>query len=238
AARSTVFPYTTLFRSKEKGVHAVLLYPSYGLMAMSQGEVGDHTWLLSEPRVSFTMNGQHRKPRRTTRSGITRYGTILSTLLWIAACVPAYAQVFTLDDTLRGSITPERAWWDLVYYHLDVRVLPESKSLSGAVTVQYKVLEPGQALQIDLQPPLEVDAVSHDGAEVTFTKRGKNAYFIELNKPQPKGSTQSITVRYSGTPREATNPPWEGGFQWIYDRNGLAFIATSCQELGASAWWP
>lgn len=184
------------------------------------------------------MNGQHRKPRRTTRSGITRYGTILSTLLWIAACVPAYAQVFTLDDTLRGSITPERAWWDLVYYHLDVRVLPESKSLSGAVTVQYKVLEPGQALQIDLQPPLEVDAVSHDGAEVTFTKRGKNAYFIELNKPQPKGSTQSITVRYSGTPREATNPPWEGGFQWIYDRNGLAFIATSCQELGASAWWP
>ena len=26
--------------------------------------------------------------------------------------------VFTHQDTLRGSITKERAWWDLKYYHL------------------------------------------------------------------------------------------------------------------------
>jgi hypothetical protein len=29
---------------------------------------------------------------------------------------------FTRADTLRGSITPERGWWDLNYYHLDVEV--------------------------------------------------------------------------------------------------------------------
>ena len=29
------------------------------------------------------------------------------------------SQQFTRQDTLRGSITPERAWWDLNYYHLD-----------------------------------------------------------------------------------------------------------------------
>ena len=31
---------------------------------------------------------------------------------------------FTRQDTLRGTITPERAWWDLTYYHLDIKVNP------------------------------------------------------------------------------------------------------------------
>ena len=30
--------------------------------------------------------------------------------------------VFTRQDSLRGSITKERAWWDLKSYHLDVKV--------------------------------------------------------------------------------------------------------------------
>ena len=35
---------------------------------------------------------------------------------------------FTHDDTLRGSITRERAWWDLTYYELRVRVDPDKQS--------------------------------------------------------------------------------------------------------------
>ena len=32
--------------------------------------------------------------------------------------------------------------------------------------------------------------------------------------------------------------PWDGGFSWDRDENGNHFIATSCQGLGASVWWP
>lgn len=39
--------------------------------------------------------------------------------------------VFTHQDTLRGSITMERAWWNLKYYHLNVKVNPSEKSISG-----------------------------------------------------------------------------------------------------------
>ncbi|MCR9084126.1 MAG: M1 family peptidase, partial [Cyclobacteriaceae bacterium] len=39
--------------------------------------------------------------------------------------------VITRADTLRGSITPERAWWDLNYYHLSVEVFPETQSIQG-----------------------------------------------------------------------------------------------------------
>lgn len=145
---------------------------------------------------------------------------------------------FTLDDTLRGTITPERAWWDLNYYHLSVAVKPDTKSISGTVEVRYKVLTAAQTLQIDLQAPMAVRKVTQDGEELAFVKKGKNAYMITLKKKQEVGRQESILVTYGGVPVVAKNPPWDGGFQWTYDKNGDAFIATSCQGLGASAWWP
>ena len=52
-------------------------------------------------------------------------------LLIISITSFAQQQKFTLDDSLRGSITPERVWWDLNFYNLNVTVNPEKKSLSG-----------------------------------------------------------------------------------------------------------
>ena len=43
---------------------------------------------------------------------------------------------------------------------------------------------------------------------------------------------------YKGNPREAVNAPWDGGISWEKDDNGNHFIASSCQGLGASVWWP
>ena len=62
----------------------------------------------------------------------------------------AIGQEFTEQDTLRGSITPEREWWDLNYYHLDVGVDPDKKFISGSNTICYKVLKKNQVLQVFL----------------------------------------------------------------------------------------
>lgn len=148
-------------------------------------------------------------------------------------------QTFTLDDTLRGSITPERAWWDLAYYDLHVRVDPDKKSIQGSNTISYRVLESGHdLLQIDLQPPLRLESAEQDGQALRWTQPGHNAYFIKVTAPQTKGALKSITVRYSGLPRPAQHAPWDGGFSWNKDSTGKPFVATSCQGLGASAWWP
>jgi aminopeptidase N len=45
-------------------------------------------------------------------------------------------------------------------------------------------------------------------------------------------------VHYEGNPKEAIRAPWDGGFSWKKDANGNDFVATSCQGLGASVWWP
>ncbi len=139
---------------------------------------------------------------------------------------------------MRGSITPERAWWDLTFYKLQVRAFPESQSLQGHVTIRYKVLQPAQVMQIDLQPPLAVDSVIQDRQRLAYRKDGNNAYLITLQKPQSKDKQESVIVYYSGKPVVATNPPWVGGVQWVKDDAGNDFIATSCQGLGSSVWWP
>ena len=68
------------------------------------------------------------------------------------------------QDSLRGSITPERAWWDVSYYHLAIEVIPDSREIIGSNRVYYKVLEPHDILQIDLQAPLKITKVLQDGA--------------------------------------------------------------------------
>jgi aminopeptidase N len=149
----------------------------------------------------------------------------------------AQEQVFTKQDTLRGSITPERVWWDLTYYHLDVTVDPATKSIKGKNTINYQVLKPNSVLQVDLQAPLNITKVTQNGETLSVRHDG-NAHFISLKSDQKIGSIQSIEVYYEGQPKEAVNAPWDGGFSWKKDDNGNDFVATSCQGLGASVWWP
>lgn len=144
---------------------------------------------------------------------------------------------FTRQDTLRGSITPERVWWDLSYYHLDIKVDPETKTILGKNTIQYKVLQPYQVMQIDLQPPLALTKVTQNG-ETLEIKHDGNAHFVTLKNTQKIGETNSVVAYYEGQPREAVRAPWDGGISWKKDKNGNHFIASSCQGLGASVWWP
>jgi len=156
--------------------------------------------------------------------------------LFYLSITSVFSQNYTRDDELRGSITPERAWWDLQHYDLAVEVSPTTKSITGTNTITYKVVEKGKAMQIDLQAPMKIDKVEQNGKILSFTSEG-NAHFILLKKLR-KGSEQQLTIYFSGKPREAKRPPWDGGFTWKKDNNGKHFIATSNQGIGSSVWWP
>ncbi|CAL2079236.1 M1 family metallopeptidase [Tenacibaculum sp. 190524A05c] len=148
-----------------------------------------------------------------------------------------HTETFTRQDSLRGSITPERVWWDLTYYHLDISVDPDKKFIKGNNEIKYKVLNPSTTLQVDLQEPMKITKVTQNGKELTVRSEG-NAHFVKLKEKQIKDKEYSIVVYYEGFPRVAKNAPWDGGFSWRKDGNGNHFVATSCQGLGASVWWP
>ena len=144
---------------------------------------------------------------------------------------------FSKQDTLRGSITPERVWWDLLHYNLDFKVSPSSKSIEGSNLIRYEVLSQNQLMQIDLQPPMEITSVLENNKELNYNREG-NVYYVQLKKNQQIGAINEITIHFKGAPKISNNPPWDDGFTWGKDNNGTDFIATSCQGGGSSIWWP
>ena len=150
---------------------------------------------------------------------------------------PAAPPVFTHADTLRGSNTPERAWWDAAFYDLHVKVNPADSSISGYNAITYRVLKKAREMQIDLQLPLVVDSIVQDGTELSVRRDG-NAFFVRLLAAQTIGEKKKISVYYHGKPVVAVRPPWDGGFVWARDSLTRPWIVTANEGTGASVWWP
>ena len=141
------------------------------------------------------------------------------------------------QDELRGSVTAERSWWDLEHYDLTVEIFPETQTLKGSNVISFKTLKSGERMQIDLQPPLNITKVIHGGRDLRFTREG-NVYWIQFSSPLAAEVEDRIVVHFEGQPTKSTNPPWSGGLSWKKDSAGKDFIATTCQGIGASIWWP
>lgn len=149
----------------------------------------------------------------------------------------SYAQNFERKDSLRGSITEERAWWDLLHYNIDVKFDIEKKFISGQNTIRYKVINKNSELHIDLQAPMKIKNITQKGKSLSYRKEYA-AYFIKLIHEQQPESIQEITIAFEGSPVESVNPPWDGGFIWKQDQNKKLFIANANQLLGSSSWLP
>ncbi|WP_019668588.1 M1 family metallopeptidase [Eudoraea adriatica] len=161
----------------------------------------------------------------------------LGSILFFLAGIVCQGQEYTKQDSLRGNITPEREWWDLSYYHLDIAVDIEKQTIQGSNTIRYKVLTPNQIIQIDLQPPMNISKVFEDGKELKYIRDG-NAYFIELKKEQLAETHNEIIIEYSGKPRIAPRPPWDSGMVWEKDNLGKPFASSISWGAGSSQWWP
>jgi len=62
--------------------------------------------------------------------------------------------------------------------------------------------------------------------------------WIHLNEKKEINDRVVVQIKYSGKPRIAPRPPWDGGFTWAKTKDGSPWIATTCQLNGADLWWP
>jgi aminopeptidase N len=128
----------------------------------------------------------------------------------------------------------------------DITVKPDynTKTIMGKTTITYTVIadQHSDYLQLDLQKPMQLDSIYYNGnmyinyPAKPYYNEG-NHWFIPLPKT-PKGSSQTLTIVYHGKPREATNPPWDGGWVWTKDKQGRPWISVACEGDGASLWYP
>ena len=143
---------------------------------------------------------------------------------------------FTLKDSLRGSLRPERTCYDVINYDLNIKVELEEKTIMGFVKVNFVAKEDFEWLQIDLDSTLNIYKIDYNQIELKYTRIG-DAIFVQFPKIK-KGHQHFFRVYWSGKIREAKNAPWDGGFVWDKDANGNHWVGVACEGDGASIWWP
>ena len=149
----------------------------------------------------------------------------------------APAKTFSRSDTLRGSLSKARTWWDVQHYTILVEPDFANKSITGKVDILFTVKEIYDTMQIDLQHPMELTK-AYLGDDALEYKRDGNVYHLIINKKLNIGTEVKLALAFSGKVREATRPPWDGGWIFTKDRNGNPWMSVACQGLGASVWYP
>ena len=150
------------------------------------------------------------------------------------AATPAPLRPPTRADILRGEYGRYRANNDLLSYHLDIRIDPEKKFISGRNTVRFRMLADDTRIQLDLYANLNVDRILLGTTPLKY-EREINAVFVDFPEPLRRGRDYSIDFHYSGAPRETGR---FGGIAFRKDPAGKHWINTACEGEGSSIWWP
>ncbi len=159
---------------------------------------------------------------------MTWFGTVVFCLLSCLQQEPTRTQI------LRGAYGPHRANNDLLHYHLNIRIDPVDKKVSGQNTIRFKMLEAGSRIQIDLYENLQVDKIIWRDRELLY-ERELNAVFVDFPEVLAGGQTHEIVFYYSGQPRARGR---FGGIAFREDPAGRPWINTACEGEGSSIWWP
>ncbi|MEQ8880759.1 MAG: M1 family peptidase, partial [Cyclobacteriaceae bacterium] len=143
----------------------------------------------------------------------------------------------TSPDSLKGFITNERGWWDVLHYDIVLDMDFASQTLAGKNAISFKVLNEQHTpyMQIDLQDPLTIDSAVLAGQYLDVERIG-SAYMVKV--PEKLKGQHIINVYYSGRPKESTNAPYDGGFVWAKDSLNRDWISVACQLVGGSIWYP
>lgn len=173
---------------------------------------------------------------------------------------------YTKEDTLRGSLNENRDWWNVQRYDIEVKPDYEKKSITGVVHLTFRyvrfpkvdheeLLNQVMTMQLDLQEPLLIDSIittenfiwntahpstTFEKVQLPFKQKGNIAEVaVSLKKTaQTAGNLDTLTIYYHGTPREAKNAPWDGGWIWKKDSLNRPWMSVAVQGTGASAWYP
>jgi aminopeptidase N len=146
----------------------------------------------------------------------------------------AGAPIPTRADMLRGAYGPYRENNKLLYYHLDIRLDPEKKFISGKNTIRFRMLKAGDRIQLDLTDKLNIDKILFGETPLKYERDG-SAVFVNFPSTLRIGQVVSIDFYYSGNPPEVGR---FGGITFKKDTSGHDWINTACEGDGASVWWP
>ncbi|ROH99989.1 M1 family metallopeptidase [Chryseobacterium daecheongense] len=148
-------------------------------------------------------------------------------------------KTFSKQDTLKGSNTKFRNFWDVKKYELSVEPDFEQKSIRGNNKISFEIIKDvtNPVFQIDLQKPMKADKVTASFPIADY-KQDDDFIFIHTKKSFKKGEKFTIDIVYSGNPTIAKRAPWDGGWVFTKDENGNPWMSVADEGIGASIWLP
>ncbi|SHG08098.1 M1 family metallopeptidase [Chryseobacterium sp. OV279] len=148
-------------------------------------------------------------------------------------------KVFTKQDTLKGSDTKFRNFWDVKKYDLSVEPDFAKKSIKGYNKISFEITKDiaNPVFQIDLQQPMKADKVEGNFPIANYKQDG-DFIFVTAKKNFKKGEKFTLDVTYSGNPVIAKNAPWDGGWVFAKDEKGNPWMSVADEGIGASIWLP
>ncbi len=150
---------------------------------------------------------------------------------------PGTYPTFTLKDSLKGYLSPQRSCFDVTFYSLDIAFDIPNKSIKGKVDIYFNALTNFDSIQLDLYENMKINKIEFEGQSLSYN-RLYDAFFVKFNRQVLQGEQLVLIVFYEGQPHKAKKAPWDGGTVWKKDKSGHPFCGVACELDGASLWWP
>ena len=144
----------------------------------------------------------------------------------------------TKSDSLLGMLTSYRTCYDVNFYDLDIKLVPEKKWIEGSEKIYSTTTFDFDTFQVDLHKNMKIDSILLNDNEQLKYYRVENSVFVIMPQTSIQGEKFFINVFYRGNPIVAPNPPWEGGFVWKKDKNNKPWIGVAVEGDGSGMWRP
>ncbi len=130
-----------------------------------------------------------------------------------------------------------RTCYDVLFYDLNVKVDPDTKSIQGNTIIRFRSVNDFKVFQVDLFANMKIEKIVFRDTTLSYTRK-QDAVFVQFPEIIKQGSEEEIQIYYSGIPQVPDLASLSGGFIWTQDKNGKPWIETVVQGSGASLWWP
>lgn len=159
--------------------------------------------------------------------------------LFISCLLFSQTENFTRKDSLKGSNTEFRNFWDVKKYDISVEAFYEQKSIAGSNKISLSIVKnvENPVFQIDLQQPMKLDEITSD-FNIIDKKVDGDFIFLKTEGKFKTGEKHFIHIKFSGKPRIAARAPWDGGWVFSKDKNENPWISAACEGIGTSVWLP
>ena len=140
---------------------------------------------------------------------------------------------FSKSEYFKGEVNDLRMY-DITTYDWHVKVMPESKRISGTMKIDFTMERSSDTIMLDLQHRLKAKSIDSN-AEIKKWKQTSDLLYVIFSEPLSRGANGTLAIDYEGKPTSISK---EGPIQWKEDKNGIPWISTQTEGVGAHFMMP